>query len=282
MTEAPAQSARAGLIIRRILAAFGPATLSPGALAGAVDLAGRLGAELDTLFVEDVTLLRWSELPFVRQVALHGQVPSPLSQGELELQFRALAADARTRLTAFTASQQLRCSFRIARGPIAGEVIAAAAQTDLLVLGSSSRPIAREALLEPSVRQLIGSVERPVLLLRPEQAPRDPVHVVLEDLTETGKLVDAARALATAFGKASFITVWAPSEIPFERALEQELGDRAPAIRVQRYVDVPPVDTLLGAVGSGTLVLSAGSPLLRVQSWWPQYARARCALLTVA
>jgi nucleotide-binding universal stress UspA family protein len=100
MTEAPEQGSSGDFVIRRILAAFGPATLSSGALEAAADLAVRFNAELETLFVEDTALLEWTELPFIRQLSLYGLPATPISQRELELQLRALSADAQRRLAA--------------------------------------------------------------------------------------------------------------------------------------------------------------------------------------
>jgi nucleotide-binding universal stress UspA family protein len=280
MTEAPGHASGGRFAIRRILAAFGPATMSAGVLEGAVDVAGRLGAELETLFVEDIALLQWIELPFIRQVGLHGLAAIPLSQRELELQFRALAAEAQSRLAATAALQQLRWSFRVVRGQVMGEVIAAAAHADLLVLGSSSRPVAREALLEPSVRLLIGAVRAPVLLLRAAQPPRGPVHVVLEPEGEAEQLLEAAGALAAGYGDHSLITAWTPEAAAAGEA-HHAFARTAPAVRVRRCSSPPGLETLIGAVAGGTLVLSATSGLLELQTWWHHFAGARCALLLV-
>jgi nucleotide-binding universal stress UspA family protein len=280
MTEMTDQGAPGGFVIRRILAAFGAATMSPGALAGAVDLAGRLGAELETLFVEDVALLQWTELPFVRPLSLHGRGSTAVPRLELELQFRALAADAQARLTAFAAPQQLRWSFRTARGQILGEVAAAAARTDLLVLASSSRPIARAALLEPSLRSLIESVGAPVLLLRPEQPPRGPMHVVLEPGGETKKLLEAAAVMAGSPADRAIVTAWMP-EGDRAVATPDDIVRRVPAIQVRSFPSPEGIEALIGAVAGGTLVLGAASRLIKLDSWWQHFARARCALLLV-
>ena len=280
MTEAQEPGSRDGLVVRRILAAFGPATMSAGVLEGAVDLAGRLGAELDTLFIEDTTLLQWTELPFIRQLTLHGLAATPLSQHELELQFRALAAEAQRTLAAIAALQQLRWSFRIARGQVSAEVIAAAAHADLLVLGSSSRPVARETLLEPSVRLLIGAVKAPVLLLRPAQPPRGPVHVVLESQDAAERLLAAAMVMAGSYAESSIITAWKPEVAP-GREPDDAFASAAAALRVQRFASPEGIDTLIGSVAGGTLVLSARSGLLELQMWWRHFAGARCALLLV-
>jgi nucleotide-binding universal stress UspA family protein len=279
MTEGQEQVSSGRFAIRRILAAFGPATMSAGVVEGAADLAGRLGAELETLFVEDVALLQWTELPFIRQVGLHGLAAIPLSQHELELQFRALAAEAQRRLAATAALQQLRWSFRVARGHVPGEVIAAAANADLLVLGSSSRPVARETLLEPSVRLLIGAVKAPILLLRQAQPPRGPVHIVLEPQGEAERLLEAAIAMAASYGDRAIITAW--EETAFEGERDAAFARAAHALRVRRFSGAADVEALLGAVAAGTLVLSAKSSLLELQTWWPHFAGARCALLLV-
>jgi hypothetical protein len=218
-------------------------------------------------------------LPFIRQVGLHGLAAMPLSQRELELQFRALAAEAQRRLAAIAAPQQ-RWSFRIARGQVSGEVIAAAAHADLLVLGSSSRPLARETLLEPSVRRLISAVKAPVLLLRPAHPPRGPVHVVLEAQGEAEKLLEVAIAMAGSYPDNSIITAWKP-EAAAECESHDEFGRAASMIRVRRFSGPADTERLIGSVAGGTLVLSAGSSFLELQTWWQHFAGARCALLLV-
>ena len=280
MTEAPHQGSREGFVVRRILAAFGPATLSTGALEGAADLAARLGAELETLFVEDTALLEWTELPFVRQLSLHGLPATPITQRELELQLRAFSADAQRRLAALAAPRQLRWSFRTARGQVQGEVVAAAMHADLLVLGSTSRPFAREALFEPSVRALIGLIGAPVLLLRSEQPPHGPVHVVIEASDQAGRLLDAAVMMAGTRADSPIATVWV-AEAPMQRQLEGEVARARFVVRVRRLSDPAGNEALIRAVAGGTLVLSATSRLLALQTWWQHFARARCALFLV-
>jgi nucleotide-binding universal stress UspA family protein len=280
MTERPEQDSSGRFVIRRILAAFGPATMSAGVLEGAADLAGRLGAEFETLFVEDIALLQWTELPFIRQVGLHGLAGMAVSPRDLELQFRALAGEAQRKLAAVAALQQLRWSFRVARGQVPDEVIAAAVNADLLVLGSSSRPVGRETLLEPSVRLLIGAVKAPVLLLRPAQPLRGPVHVVLESQDAVERLLEAAMVMAGSYAESSTITAWKPEVAP-GREPDDEFASAAAALRVQRFASPEGIDTLIGSVAGGTLVLNARSGLLELQTWWRHFAGARCALLLV-
>jgi hypothetical protein len=98
MAEQSGRRTRDAFTIRKILACFGPSTLATGAIESAVDLAARLDAELETLFVEDTAVLQLTELPFVRELTLPGLQALPLSRRNLELQCRVLAREAEGRL----------------------------------------------------------------------------------------------------------------------------------------------------------------------------------------
>jgi hypothetical protein len=50
-------------------------------------------------------------------------------------------------------------------------------------------------------------------------------------------------------------------------------------IRVRRFSGPADTERLIGSVAGGTLVLSAGSSFLKLQTWWQHFAGARCALL---
>jgi len=152
---------------------------------------------------------------------------------------------------------------------------------DLLVLGSTSRPFAREALFEHSVRSLIGPVRAPVLLLRSEQPPpRGPVHVVIEASDQAGRILDAAVMIAGTGADSPIATVWV-AEASMQRELEGELARARFVVRVPRLSDPAGNEALISAVAGGTLVLSATSRLLALQTWWQHFARARCALFLV-
>jgi hypothetical protein len=151
---------------------------------------------------------------------------------------------------------------------------------DLLVLGSTSRPFGREALFDPAVRSLIGPVRTPVLLLRSEQAARGPVHVVLEAAGRTDRLLDAAIAMATTGPDRPVVTVWL-AEAAMERTMPGVAARARFVVRVQDLLDRKGDEALISAVAGGTLVLSATSGLLELQTWWRHFARGRCALLLV-
>lgn len=279
MSEAP------GFSIRRILAAFGASTASPAALEGAVELAARLGAELEALFVEDADLFTLAELPVVRQVSLHGAPAGPVLRVDLERELRALARQAERRLTEAATRRQIRYSFKVVRGQVASSVCQAAAAADLLFLECLSRPIGRSAGLEMAARAVVAQAARSVLLVPSDRAPSGPVHVLLEDAARAPLLLQAATELARRYGGPLVIDL---AGEPAERErLQSQVTARLPAppvaleFRAVGAVAEANVDALLGAVGRGILVLDAKDPVLESEAAWERVAKAPCSVLLV-
>ncbi len=264
--------------IRRILAAFSPSSASRAAIEGAVELAARLGAELEALFVEDVNLLRLAELPFIREATVHGPGGRPLHGVELEL--RAQAEQIRHLLTQAAARRQLRCEFRTTRGHLTAEIGAAAEHVDLVVLECISRPIARELRLEPPARALIRQVTRSVLLLPPGGPPAGPVHVLLEETEAARRTLRAAGELARRYGSSLIVTAAAESRLQEWRELLAALPVPA-EIRTLGAAGRDEVEPLLRAVARGTLVLDLASRLIEAEPSWERIAKAPCTVLLV-
>lgn len=152
--------------IRRILVALDASPHSLAALEAGAALAARLQAELLGLFVEDINLLRFAALPFAREVGLFSATLRRLESREVEWQLRAQAERARRALTLIAGQSQLRASFRVARGPVAAQVLAAAAEADLVTLGRVGWSAAAPGRLGSTVRAVLASAQRPVLILQ--------------------------------------------------------------------------------------------------------------------
>jgi nucleotide-binding universal stress UspA family protein len=123
-----------GFSIRRILV---PVDASPGSLATlvrAVDLAGKLEAELLGLFVEDIELLRLADSPYARELVYFSAAEIPLSRENMETKLKAQSVQARKALEVAGAHAQVRWTFRTVRGDVLTEILAAANQVDLLQL----------------------------------------------------------------------------------------------------------------------------------------------------
>lgn len=166
--------------VERILVALDGSEHSLAALVGATDLAARLHAEVHGLFVEDAELLRLSSLPFARELRLPTGTLRALSSGTLEAELGALASRARRALLTLSDRLHVQASFRVQRGHVAREVLAAARESDLLLLGWASRPLSQRVRLGSVARAALEQATGPVLLCRRGQGGLRSVVMVYE------------------------------------------------------------------------------------------------------
>lgn len=180
MTEWPQPTA-----IRRIVVALDESAHSAAALQAAADLAHRLRAELQALFIEDANLLRLAALPFAREVVGASAAARPMDAVAMERALRAQAARLQASLAAVAERFRVRYSFTVARGPVVSELVARSLEADLLIVGaggSAGLPVRRLG----SVARGVGmSASCAVLMLHQGTAVGRPV-VVLFDGTAAG------------------------------------------------------------------------------------------------
>ncbi|HYM73758.1 MAG TPA: hypothetical protein VET89_12310 [Stellaceae bacterium] len=123
--------------ISRIVVALDAVSENRAAIVAAVRLAAQWNAPVHGVFVEDDDLLRLAVLPFARQVTLGFGVEA-LDVTQAERQLRAYAERARRDLAEAARASGIEWSFEIVRDTTVG---VAAAATDFLVAGISTRPI---------------------------------------------------------------------------------------------------------------------------------------------
>jgi nucleotide-binding universal stress UspA family protein len=182
---------------RRILVAIDASSASLDALAAATAITVRLGGELAGLFVEDEDLLRLASLPFGDIVRTPGGERERLDRDSAEASLRALAARAREALERTAAAAGLHCTFRVARGRVAREVVAAAAGADLVVLGASSHGRWARSAIGETARAAAARAPSSVLLL-PRGARVEGGVVAVDDGAGAARALAAARRLAPA------------------------------------------------------------------------------------
>jgi nucleotide-binding universal stress UspA family protein len=255
------------------------------ALDAAAALAERLGAEIEGLYVEDVDCARLAALPLGRLVdAVSAAVRAPQS-GEFDAAFRALAARARERLAEAAARRRLTWSFRVVRGSVATEVLAASEGADLVCVGTTSRPGEEPGRLGRTAVAVAAHARGAVAVVAREGGLSAP-YVVVHDGTEAGR-----RALAVA------ATIAAPAErvavvVPSERSAARAPAAREAEAALGRPVPVDEADCsspgalsrAVRARGGRTLVVPlavcAGAGDLAV-SLARVVADARCAVVAV-
>lgn len=180
----------------RILVGIDASAASLDALAAAASLAARLGSELTGLFVEDEDLLRLAALPFGDIVRSPGGARERLDPSAAEAALRAIGSAAREALERVASSERVACSFRVARGRVIREVLAAAERADLVVLGAAGHGRPGRGAVGDTALAAAARARPPVLLLA-RGARLGGGVVAVEDGTPAG-----LRALAVARGLA--------------------------------------------------------------------------------
>ncbi|MBI4454364.1 MAG: universal stress protein [Acidobacteria bacterium] len=255
-------------LCRRILVALDASQQSLTALEAAVQLAARMGAELLGLFVEDINLLRLAGLPFAHQVHYLSATGEELDRHKMERQLKAQAERARRALAAAAERTRVQWSFRVARGRVTLEVLAAASESDMLTLGKVSRPLTRQARLGSTARAVAAGAPRAVLLVEHGTSIGRRVLAVYDGSVGAKRALSAAARLAQASNGGLVVLISAES-VEVAQHLEEQvaalLKGRDLHIRYRRLRSpkLPDLAHAAQAEGSALLVVDAHSRLLQ-------------------
>lgn len=207
--------------IRRILVALDASSHSLAALQAAANLAAKMEAELLGLFVEDTNLLQLAGLPFARELGGAIGAARRLDTSTMERSLKAQAERSRLALADVAAASRLRSTFRVVRGMVAEEVLAAAHEADLVSIGKIGRQPAPGGRLGPVARRIAAGAPRSVLLTKHAVPAKPGVGVVYDDSAAAGKALWVAAKLAHDGGG---LTVLIPAS---DGATGQHLEDEA-------------------------------------------------------
>ncbi|MFZ6030130.1 MAG: universal stress protein [Chloroflexota bacterium] len=183
------------LTIRRILVALDASPHSLAALDAAVDLAVRFQAELAGLFVEDENLSRLAEYAFVHEIGLFSAVGRPVSGQEIARRIRVRVRHVRQVFTLSTSRARVRWSFRVTRGVVLSQVVAAAAESDLLILGRAGWSLLQRKRLGSTVRGLLPEPFRLALVIKAGTCIGVPLVAVYDGSAAADRALQAAVAL---------------------------------------------------------------------------------------
>jgi nucleotide-binding universal stress UspA family protein len=245
--------------LRRLLIAFDASAPSLAALEAAAALSVSLEAPLLGLFVEDLNLLRLAGLPFARVFSANRLWRRSLTVSEMERVLRAQAALAEEIMRRQLAGHPLPWSFRRVRGELAAELLAAAREVDLVVLGCR-RGVGGGLRLGPTARTLLTRLSQPLLITGEQRLPRHrPVWVYFEGSAASLRALALAAGLVPRLGGPLLLAGPTPALAQAEPVLEAH-AQRGVSVRL---VPLPPDDNdslaaAIKAEGAGMLVLAAG------------------------
>jgi len=146
-----------------ILVALDASPHSLAALRAAVELASLLEADLSSIFVEDVNLIRLCELPFTREIGSYSATVRQIDSESIEREFRMLAAHIRKVVAQTADPASVNWSFQVARGSVTSELLAASESAILLTLGRVGRTPGKR--FGSTARTLAIQSKRPIFLL---------------------------------------------------------------------------------------------------------------------
>lgn len=201
------------LHIRRILVALDASQHSLAALEMAASMAELLHAELMGVFVEDINLLRVAQLPFVQEVRYPMARLREIDEARMTQQLRALAAQAERELSEIAAKRHVRWSFRIARGSVAAELLAASlqAEADMLALGRFGRSLVPQTLLGSTARVAVKQAKGPVLLMRAGVDLEQPLLLIYDGTAAARRALVLASLLVGKNGRLRML-IWAEDD----------------------------------------------------------------------
>ncbi len=207
-----------GFVIHRILAAVDATPTSTTVLETAALLARGLGAELEGIFVEDINLLRLAGLPFARELTWSTAMDLRLDYGRMERALRGHASHARQAVVNITSRMNLHVSLRTARGQIGPELLRAAQDIDLLILGKAGKsPVVN---IGATTRQVVRQAHCSVMLVAADTRPYNTVMTVFDATENSIRRLNAAARLAFAMDKNLLILIPTKADSDFQRLRE--------------------------------------------------------------
>jgi nucleotide-binding universal stress UspA family protein len=253
--------------LQRILVALNASPHSQAALDAAVRLAATFEAEVRGLFVEDETLLRTARLSFTKEVRAYTTSPRRLTDRRMQRTLRYQAEYAEHTLQYAAEQAEVEYDFDTVEGDVTRELLRAADEADLLVLGKTSTTSSRRRLGSTS-RTVLAEAPTPVLVLREAVAARQSILTYYDGSDEAAATLGMAVQLARRDGPRP-LTVLFPPEADADR-LREEVRTRhgASDVPLRAHVLTPAETRRLSAFtqrNGGLVVLPAGcTPLSHV------------------
>lgn len=253
----------------RVLVLIDGSRMSYAALEAAADIAGKRGADILGVYVEELNLLRSAGYGFAREVGSASGISRPLDPGMLEQRMRRLADQARTALARAVKQRGGKAALSIARGRVVEEVLALAGPDDLLVLGRAGWSSTAGTRLGSTARGLVlQSPARVLLWCQPKPPHQNRIVVFLNDHDEANhRAALAAAEISRHDHQPVTIILGADGEPAGDQldAIRQDLDVLGAGTRLRVLADSNPltIARMLREERASQLVISRESALFR-------------------
>jgi hypothetical protein len=121
--------------------------VSAQALEQAVQLAERMGAQLEGIFIEDIDLIQIAGLPYLKEVRSVSRSENVIDLQRMEQELRVLARRAERLLSEQATRHNVAWSFRTWRGSIDSDLLAADIEADVFALTRLGAALTRSRVL---------------------------------------------------------------------------------------------------------------------------------------
>jgi nucleotide-binding universal stress UspA family protein len=266
--------------IRRVLVAIDASPQSLAALEAAAELAAGLDAELLGVYVEDINLIRLAALPVVLEIGGASARTRQLDGGRMDRQLRSQAARAAQAMATAASRAQVRWSFTVARGSIETELLQAASEADLFILGRAGWSGKRR--LGSTARKLVAAgTNRTMIIERGERL----LPTLMTAYDGSGQ---SQRALDTAISLGEYLAVGIVAENEEQaKALQSEVAAKLDLQGLQaRYrwlvrADASELANMVRTQEECILILPGQSPLLEGKNLPDALDEFECPVLLV-
>ncbi len=269
--------------IRRILVALDTSPHSLAALEAASELAAILQAELTALFVEDADLLRLANLPCARELLYAGQAEKAVDGRAMERALKAEAEQIRRSLQSIAGRREIQWSFRVVRGQVVNEVLAAADEADLVVMGQTGRRPGPRTRVGSTARAVVTHSARTVAFMQPGSRLARPVVVLFDGTSSAISALETGARLAQEDHHNLVVVVPPPGKVA--HALHRQVTDWLSRWSVEgRIIEssaTKPLDLarLVREAGGRVLILGGDNPLSKLDSLEALFEAVGCPIV---
>lgn len=269
--------------IQKIIIGLDASPHSLAALELAALLAEKYEAELIGIYVEDINLIRIAALPFVREVDFFSTMVRQVDTSQVVRHLHAQARRAQRALAAIGTEARLRWSFRVSRGVISAELLAAALEADLVILGKVGW--SRRRQLGSTAQVVVAQSPRQTLIFQPGEHLKRPILVVYDGSEAGDKALITTGQLRVEDSPVTVVIIAKNPELATQLKAKvvtwsKENDIDTHVLRLSK-LDGSMIARLAWSERCGVLVLPAESKVIPIEAILTLLNKAHCAVMLV-